>query len=1202
MATVTIISLYSLRNKPLFMKKITILYLCFISISAFSQNFGGCGHIDTASYIQTTVCDNSSDTWINKYRTPSHWIPQNNTPIKTIKVNWIVCLKDDGTGGWQDSQEFRDQVDLMFTHINNWYSNSLPKGYDLTCEPTYTHISDSKIRFELSEIIFLYDSVFHYTTGYGSGHSILSYLHQVYPETKNAMNHFFTMKHPNSPDPGHWGYYADFFDHSYIHTYFSMWSDWLVVWDDHIGHIAHEYGHAVGLHHTYNSEYTNVNHYDFLDDIFGLCQETGYCNPSPPQSHVCYLKEDFFQSFPEHYPIMSGITNSRYISPKSMGRMHRALSLYKNSFRINNKPMHQYIKERTSYHLPLEITSNETWDFSIKMYQDILVKSGNTLTITCEVLMPQNGKIIIEQGAKLIIDGGNITCAYDDALWQGIEVWGNTHLAHTDANQGVLELKNGAIIENATNAVTTWKPNDVAKSGGIIRASNSTFRNNKRSVEFRYYPNCTNTSYFDKCTFTNTGKYNDGTMGSGYMITMENVAGVQFRGCDFEDNNSDAIYFSDLKSGIAASDSYFEVIPFCQGTVYGTCNIEYKESGFTNLNHAIQVEKVSGNQSYKVDRTNFNDCVVGVVNLGVNNSIITRNNFNLGNTQPEEPWSIGIHIQTGTGFTIEENTISRTSSSSSPWGMFGTVVDNAGIDNNFIYKGVFDKMDYASFSTGINSFSLFFTWTGLSYICNDYINSSYNDIFISSSNPPIDGENIKYFQTGASNSAAGNKFSQNGGTYKHIYQDYNNALYYYHGSAAIEIPTLRSSNIFLYQATNNSCPSNFGGGSSGMMAGGNEEEWETQFAENLLAYNTYSIQYQSLLDGGNTQLLKQEVEQTTAQTAFQTAQELTSLSPFVSEDIIKKVIEKEDIINNALLFDILISNPDGLRSEEVQELLNNKQNPLPQWMISLLEDAQGNISAKTLLQIAISTHRTEIDLAVSKLITKQMTKPINANKDSLYMRLDMAPTMLRAINKSDQWIRSGDLSGLQNHLASIENNIDLSENELQSLSDFKDYAILLTQAYQTGLTPYNLDSSYISQFKEIADTYSEPSATLAGNILHNYGFDYYRPPIIKQQNKVQKSSKEGTKTTSHENNFFKIVPNPARGYFALQWKQDDLPKDTYLSVYDLTGKPIFTERIDNQSGQKIVSTQKWQAGTYIVEVSYKKKKVIYSDKVLVVGE
>lgn len=170
-----------------------------------------------------------------------------------------------------------------------------------------------------------------------------------YPSSQNSLNHIFTM--PNSCGNNVWGYYSLGPNNSaFVHTWYSMWHPSLVVWDDHIYHIAHEYGHAVGLHHTYDSEYRDVLHYDFLDDVFGLCPEplmTDPTNPcfancgqpgepcpcTPSPNHICYLNECFFENVSQPFPLMSGYNNSRYISPKSAGRMHRALSLYGSVFK-----------------------------------------------------------------------------------------------------------------------------------------------------------------------------------------------------------------------------------------------------------------------------------------------------------------------------------------------------------------------------------------------------------------------------------------------------------------------------------------------------------------------------------------------------------------------------------------------------------------------------------------------------------------------------------------------------------------------------------------------------------------------------------------------------------------------------------------------------------------------------------------------------
>lgn len=165
--------------------------------------------------------------------------------------------------------------------------------------------------------------------------------------------------------------------------------------------------------------------------------------------------------------------------------MHRALAL---------TSIRKYVKCEKS-EVPLEILTNQSWDFDIKLYQDLIISQGAHLTISCNLVMHPDAKIIIKPGGLLTIDGGSIkTDINEKSPWQGIEVWGNTNasqyaLPGQPCPQGKLVLQNGATIENALNAVALWKPGDYSKSGGIIVATDAVFKNNKRSVEFISYQN-----------------------------------------------------------------------------------------------------------------------------------------------------------------------------------------------------------------------------------------------------------------------------------------------------------------------------------------------------------------------------------------------------------------------------------------------------------------------------------------------------------------------------------------------------------------------------------------------------------------------------------------------------------------------------------------------------------------------------------------
>jgi hypothetical protein len=82
--------------------------------------------------------------------------------------------------------------------------------------------------------------------------------------------------------------------------------------------------------------------------------------------------------------------------------------------------------------------------------------------------MPAGAKVVVQQGARLIIDEGHFTNLCGE-FWHGIEVWGTSgehqFPADNPTHQGLLVLKNGAIIEHAREGFTNWKPGDRMRSG-----------------------------------------------------------------------------------------------------------------------------------------------------------------------------------------------------------------------------------------------------------------------------------------------------------------------------------------------------------------------------------------------------------------------------------------------------------------------------------------------------------------------------------------------------------------------------------------------------------------------------------------------------------------------------------------------------------------------------------------------------------------
>jgi hypothetical protein len=722
------------------MKNLLRLFMIIALIIIFKNSFSqtpspsGCG---TDSITNTSGdpsrgvnCSSSGTDYTNKYRKPTYWVPDNNTPIKTILVNIIVCRDDLGNNGWQDTPQWRSDLDILYSRINGIYSNVQTKGYALTCEPSISNIIDTRIRFEINEVMFFNNSAWNSLCCTDAGtDAIDNYVRANYPNSRKAINHIFTASYcPPGPYANAMGAYRTNGNYSYVVTN-AMWDGtyYMTHWD-YTAHFAHEYGHALGLSHTYDTEIRLISHYDFLDDNFGTCAEpSGPCVGPSSSGNVGYLKQCFF-SGPSGNPLMCGktlssgstIASNTYISPKSAGRMHRALSMFNSNFGINDKPMHQYVKEQYSYYIPKEITTNETWDFAIQLYQDLTIKTGSTLTITCEVRMPKNGKIIVEPGAKLVLNGGVITCGWDDGMWQGIEVWGDRTKDQAFTNQGYLVMQNGAIIEKAHLGVTLSKGDEgYLYNGGVIQATNSTFKNNRRSVEFKPYHSPTgsadiNLSYFNNCTFICDGPLQDVTtytdpfgrqLGSSDFVYLFDVTRVNFRGNTFINTGT---FDADIRGrGINGQDASFNVTSLVTGTTTD-------KNEFIDLTEGIRAfTKVSS----AVKNAIILNCIFTNVYHGITGNIqfsnINTNIFNYiptgtGGSGPFGVDAWGIYMNGAKGFSISNSNVFNTTGTNN----YGVIVKNSAGFGGTVSQNTFNNLAVAT-QTELNNPSL-----GIS--CNNY--------------------------------------------------------------------------------------------------------------------------------------------------------------------------------------------------------------------------------------------------------------------------------------------------------------------------------------------------------------------------------------------------------------------------------------------------------------------------------------------------
>ena len=406
--------------------------------------------------------------------------------------------------------------------------------------------------------------------------------------------------------------------------------------------------------------------------------------------------------------------------------------------------------------VPFHVSSNTTWSSKVSLPVPVTIDSLATLTIADTLFCTPSSRIIVRPGGKLIVDGGTLTSACDGEMWQGIYVEGHRNQHQTAADQGTVQLINGAVVENALRGVYTGAPGENwHTTGGIITADSVTFRNCAKAVEYLSYADTTypgfvndNWGSFQNCTFTVDDNNLFAANNTDFLahVTMWDVKGVRFTRCRFEDVRTQS---HTRKTAINTIDAGFKVKNGCNYTMpsldcdcYLTTNTY---CSFTGFNTAINATTSGKPYAVIIDGARFSNNVAGVRIGGNNHAEVTRCTFDLSN--PDVRVVTGLTLDTCTGYLVEENVFTR--NANAPAGTrYGIMVRNSGTDANSLYRNTFERMSQGIYVAGINGN----TSTGLRMTCNSFSDNNY-DMYLSTNALvcPWQGNN----QKGADNTFSG---------------------------------------------------------------------------------------------------------------------------------------------------------------------------------------------------------------------------------------------------------------------------------------------------------------------------------------------------------------------------------------------------------------------------------------------------------------
>ncbi|MCL2436078.1 MAG: S8 family serine peptidase, partial [Lentimicrobiaceae bacterium] len=375
------------------------------------------------------------------------------------------------------------------------------------------------------------------------------------------------------------------------------------------------------------------------------------------------------------------------------------------------------------------ITQNTTWNTPLQAVGNIVIPNNVTLTITNQVKCDYDVSITIHPGGTLILNGGTLTNACPDAMWQGITVMGDPTQPLSSSLQSHVKLENNAKIENATIGI-------YAVNGGTIYTNNAHFINNTIAVQIEPVTTA-QTGYsaiFHNTQFVIDNAYLENTLDFDAHLKLSGCGEVLVSGSKFFNNATNKSYETGKNTGIWAFNTPLSLQRLMQDPVF---------SGF---NVAIAVNNAGTSPKVSIKSGNFSNNLYGINLSAVNYAQITRNEFDQSLSG-----AYGLTVLNSTGYLITENNFKRLNTAPQTTGI---KIANSGSDENEVYKNNFNNLDVGILTIGKNSSQSVgdtvtigdtiihnkgTVITGLQFLCNIFSATSWADISVGDDTQAITG-------------------------------------------------------------------------------------------------------------------------------------------------------------------------------------------------------------------------------------------------------------------------------------------------------------------------------------------------------------------------------------------------------------------------------------------------------------------------------
>lgn len=379
----------------------------------------------------------------------------------------------------------------------------------------------------------------------------------------------------------------------------------------------------------------------------------------------------------------------------------------------------------------------------------------------------------------------------------------------------------------------------------------------------------------------------------------------------------------------------------------------------------------------------------------------------------------------------------------------------------------------------------------------------------------------------------------------------------------------------------NSCLSHYGNGGSIELNGSERLQVETDYADNLLDYGNVKTLFDNLKDGGNTTAELLDIQTATPNDMWALRTQLLGDSPHLSQEVLMETADKTGVFPESAIFDIMAANPDEMRNEEMINYLENKEEPLPDYMISILRQLSNGSTYKTILMNDMATYHTAKTKAAQDIIRSILSDSVVDNTDYRNW-LDNLGTMEADKQIINSYLSEGDTSYAITLLNMLPSLYDLQDEALEAYSDYSYLVNLYVTLQSQNRDIYQLDSIEMADLLWMADSATLAAKEQARNILEfAYDYHYCNCQYISDTTVMKTSGAINLNMGEITGLSINVKPNPASDWIQFSYKLPYNALTGEILITDISGKFIDRLNVTGAKGMKLWDTQNITQGVYL---------------------